>query len=58
MIGRDGAREEVIAMYERWLRDERPDLMATLHELRGKDLVCWCAPKLCHGDVLLRLANG
>jgi hypothetical protein len=29
-----------------------------LHELRGKDLVCWCAPKPCHGDVLLRLANG
>jgi hypothetical protein len=27
-------------------------------ELRGKDLVCWCAPKPCHGVVLLRLANG
>ena len=24
MIERDGARDEVIAMYERWLRDERP----------------------------------
>ena len=58
MIGRDGAREEVIETYERWLRDERPDLMAALNELRGKDLVCWCAPKPCHGDVLLRLANG
>jgi Domain of unknown function (DUF4326) len=57
MIERDGARDEVIAMYERWLRDERPDLMAALPELRGNDLVCWCAPLACHGDVLLRLAN-
>jgi hypothetical protein len=27
--------------------------------LSGKDLVCWCSPdKPCHGDVLLRWANG
>lgn len=26
-------------------------------ELRGKDLVCWCAPKRCHADSLLRKAN-
>jgi hypothetical protein len=58
MIERDGARDEVIALYERWLRDERPDLMAALPELCGADLVCWCAPKRCHGDVLVRLANG
>jgi hypothetical protein len=25
-------------------------------ELNGRDLVCWCAPLPCHGDVLLRLA--
>lgn len=30
-----------------------------LHELRGKDLACWCGPEetRCHADVLLRLAN-
>lgn len=29
-----------------------------LHELRGKDLVCWCKPgEPCHADVLLELAN-
>ena len=27
-------------------------------ELRGKDLVCWCAPLRCHADSLLRRANG
>lgn len=29
-----------------------------LSELRGHDLVCWCAPgTACHADVLLELAN-
>jgi hypothetical protein len=26
-------------------------------ELRGKDLVCFCAPFRCHADALLRKAN-
>jgi hypothetical protein len=54
-ISRDGTREEVIAKYERWLY--RRGLIKDVHELRGYDLLCWCAPKPCHGDVLLRLAN-
>jgi hypothetical protein len=53
--GRDGTREEVIAKYERWLHET--GLIHDVHELRGKDLVCWCAPEACHGDLLLRLAN-
>ena len=53
---RDGSRDEVIAKYERWLVSQ-PELMAALPELRGKVLGCWCAPKPCHADVLLRLAN-
>jgi hypothetical protein len=28
-----------------------------LHPLRGQNLACWCAPKPCHADVLLELAN-
>ena len=29
-----------------------------IHELRGKDLACWCSlDAACHADVLLRLAN-
>lgn len=29
-----------------------------LHELRGKNLACWCKPgEPCHADVLLELAN-
>lgn len=56
VIGRDGSREEVIKKYEEWLQHQ-PGLLAQLPELRGKDLLCWCAPQPCHGDVLLRLAN-
>jgi hypothetical protein len=53
----DEERVEVVAQYARWLL-AHPVLMAALPELRGKDLACWCAPLACHGDVLLRLANG
>src|SRR5260370_31092960 len=49
-IGPDGDRAAVIAKYQRWLADQH-------HLLRGRDLVCWCAPRACHGDLLMRLAN-
>jgi hypothetical protein len=56
-IGKDGDRDEVIAKYRQWLL-ARPDMMeAAKRELFGKDLVCFCAPKGCHGDVLLEMAN-
>jgi hypothetical protein len=55
-IGHDGSREQVIARYREWIL-RQPALMAALPELRGKDLVCWCAPEPCHADVLLELAN-
>jgi hypothetical protein len=55
-IGQDGSRAEVIAKHERWLANQSHLLLA-LDELRGRDLVCFCAPQACHGDLLLRLAN-
>ena len=33
------------------------DLLGQLHKLADKDVVCWCAPARCHGDVLIRMAN-
>jgi hypothetical protein len=53
-IGPDGTREEVLCKYRHWLFDQ-PGLMADLNELRGKRLGCWCAPKPCHGHVLIQL---
>ncbi len=55
VIGRDGNRERVIDRYREYLQDS--GLIDDIHELRGKDLVCWCAPAACHADVLLALAN-
>ena len=55
-IGVDGDRAAVIVKYERWLRNQH-HLLRALDELRGHDLLCFCAPKACHGDLLLRLAN-
>ena len=56
VVGRDGSRDEVIAKYRAWIV-QQPGLMAALQELRGKDLVCWCAPEHCHADVLIELAS-
>lgn len=53
-VGPDGTVGEVLMAYEAYVRS-RPDLMAALPELRGKVLGCWCAPKPCHGNVLLKL---
>ena len=55
-IDRDGDRGAVIAKYERWLADQH-HLLRALDELAGRDLVCFCAPRSCHGDLLLRLAS-
>lgn len=49
-----GSREEAVQRYEEWIRGN-PELLARLSELRGKVLGCWCAPKACHGDVLVKL---
>ncbi|KQC39319.1 hypothetical protein UK82_06310 [Frankia sp. ACN1ag] len=51
----DDERAAVIEAYERYLLDDRPDLVSRLPELAGKALGCWCHPKACHGDVLARL---
>jgi hypothetical protein len=57
-IGADGTRDEVIAKFAEYI-DNHPALMAEARtELKGKDLVCFCKPLACHGDILLRIANG
>jgi len=55
-IGRDGACMEVIEKYRAWVM-QQPELLAALHELKGKILGCWCVPWACHGDVLAELAD-
>jgi len=49
-------RAEALAKYEAWIR-QQPILMASIPQLRGKRLGCWCAPNPCHGDVLVKLVK-
>lgn len=53
-IGVHGTRDEVIVKYRNWIL-KQPHLLSRLHELKGKILGCYCAPKPCHGDVLKEL---
>ncbi len=52
--GGQAEREDVLKRFEAYLRSQ-PELMAAIPELRGKRLGCWCAPQLCHGDVLCKV---
>ena len=51
-----GSRKEAIEKYERYLVNNK-ELMDSLSELVGKTLGCYCKPKSCHGDILLKHIN-
>ncbi len=49
---RESDRESVIRQFEVYARDRlvrEPDWLAPL---RGRDIVCFCAPRACHGHVI------
>lgn len=67
-IGEHGSREDVIYLYNTWLRtgeafnnpratpERRQWILDHLGDLKGKVLGCWCQPPmLCHGHILLKL---
>lgn len=57
IIGKDGTREEIIEKFRRWV-NQRPYLLAKIKmDLKNKDLICYCSPELCHGDILIKIAN-
>lgn len=40
------------------LSEQRGDILGTIGDLRGKDLLCWCPiDRPCHANVLIWLAN-
>jgi hypothetical protein len=55
VIGKDGTRQDVIEKYRAYALATFSE--AELETLRGQDLVCWCAPQACHGDVLIELVK-
>lgn len=54
VVGEDGNRTQVIIKYEEWIR-KQAHLLAALSELVNKRLGCYCWPKACHGEVLIKL---
>lgn len=48
--------EDVLMAYEQHVRNS-PSLISKLNTLRGQRLACFCAPRPCHGDVLIRLVE-
>jgi len=57
VIGRDGDRDMVCEKHRVWFLAHPEMVEAAKRDLVGKDLVCCCAPKRCHGDTLLEVAN-
>ena len=55
IIGKDGSRYDVITSYRHHIRIKlmhNQPLVDELKALKGKTLVCYCAPLPCHGNVL------
>ncbi len=55
VIGKDGDRAEVIRKFREYASAVILDKPDWLKPLIGRDLVCFCAPLACHGDVLLEM---
>jgi len=57
IIGPDGSRADVVRKFEEYLMKNPALMEAAKKELKGKDLICFCAPLACHGDILSKVAN-
>ena len=56
----ESQRLEVLNAYRRYAVDRMlcdPVFRGRLQSLHGKTLVCYCKPKLCHGDVIAELVD-
>lgn len=55
----EASRAHAIERFEAYIRAgiaKDPKGREAIKALYGKTLGCWCAPKACHGDVLLKIA--
>lgn len=60
VIGKDGSRVEVVMKYREYAVSRvywDSEFRAAVVALKGKTLACWCGEKVCHGDVLMELAE-
>ena len=50
-------RDRVCDAFEQWFLAQPAMVARAKQELKGKHLVCWCAPLRCHCETLARVAN-
>lgn len=58
--GTPAARARSLNQYGEYFQkrvNEDPEFRQRVLELRGKTLVCFCAPKECHGDTIITWLN-
>lgn len=53
-VTEEETNEIVCEKYENYIRS-KPELMNQLSTLVGKKLACWCVPKPCHTQILIKL---
>jgi hypothetical protein len=47
-----------VSAYIKDLRNNPQLVEAIRKNLSGLDVACWCAPDLCHGQIIIEVANG
>ncbi len=57
IMKKEADRERVCDQYEAYAQWRLAIDPTWLDPLRGKDLACWCTPRRCHAETLIRLAN-
>lgn len=50
-------RQEIVEKYRQYLKCNKALTMEAKQVLKGRNLSCWCAPKICSADVLLEISN-
>lgn len=56
-IGPNASRDQVIEKFRIYAEARLIREPEWLIPLRGKDIVCFCSPLKCHGDILIEMAN-
>jgi len=60
-INKHGDKKEVVSKYYNYFHkkiEEDEEFKKAVEELKGETLACWCAPKRCHGDVIIEYLEG
>lgn len=54
-------RVEAVEKFNDWILSDRKECVRLRAEarrdLKGKHLVCWCCPELCHAEIWMQIAN-